>query len=359
MRTRTATIDESTSAEGPIVAMLTITAPGQDTIKVPITNVQSKIVIGRDARADVQINNQVVSRLHAVISQDRGKFSIEDLHSKNGTLLNGKYLSGKPTRLADGDEVRIGKIVMLFQSSSPEGSSHQDNLWRQPATTESMIIPTGYNALDAKLGGGIPKGYAIVLLSHSCDERDLLLKRIVESSVRAGRQSFLISNDLSKITQFSAFTSGFYAFSNRAGKTTQDDHAGPIWIPGVENLSELNISLSEGIARIHLNSNLEKLMVIEILPDILLEHKSLITRRWLADFIAKRKAQLFTEVFTLNPSIAPEAEVSAVTDLFDGALKISELETKSGSRTFISVRRMFARRYDSKEVPLSREELLQ
>lgn len=355
VRTRTATIDGSTPSEGAVIALLTITMAGADTVKVPITNLQTKLMIGRDARADIPINNQVVSRLHAIISHDRGKFFIEDLHSKNGTLLNGKYLPSKAVRLSHGDELRIGEIVILFQS-------HQTGKVAEgcDASRELMLpsIPTGYAPLDAQLRGGIPTGYAVVLQSQSCDERDLLLRRIIESSVRLGRPSFLISHDLIGSTQFAGFSRDFYVFSTHARKETDVDQSSPIWIPGMENLTELNISISDGILQTRVDLRADKLMVIEILSDILLHHKSAMTRRWLSEFITKRKAQSFTLLFTLNPSIAPESEIDAIIDLFDGVLRVRIQETRSGPIVVVGIRRLFARKYESREIPLNREEML-
>jgi pSer/pThr/pTyr-binding forkhead associated (FHA) protein len=355
VRTKTANIG-SILSEDAVIALATIIEPGSETVKVTITNAQTKLVIGRDARADIIVKDEAVSRLHAVISHDRGKFFVEDLHSKNGTVLNGKYLSGKRARLVHNDEILIGNVKILFQTSTAEGEDEGD-AWRAPTATAAESVPTGYGLLDAHLGGGMPKGYAVVLLSHSCDERDLLLTRTIESSVRAGRPSYFVSNDPSRITQFAGFSRDFYSFSTRANKTTVQHDSDPTWIPGVENLSELSISLSEGIARTRVDQRLDKLMIVEILPDILLEHKSTVTRRWLSDFIIKRKAQSFTLLFTLNPSIASESEVSAVVDLFDGVLRLSEVETKSGTKTFIAIRRMFARNCNTKDIPLSRAEM--
>ncbi|MFB0502932.1 MAG: FIST N-terminal domain-containing protein, partial [Candidatus Bathyarchaeia archaeon] len=40
-------------------------------------------------------------------------------------------------------------------------------------------ISTGYEDLDSLLFGGIPENYAVVLTSHSCDERNLLIERFL------------------------------------------------------------------------------------------------------------------------------------------------------------------------------------
>lgn len=56
-----------------------------------------------------------VSRQHARIMADAGGYFIEDLGSANGTFLNDRRLpAGVPTRLRNGDRVRIGKTQVNF-----------------------------------------------------------------------------------------------------------------------------------------------------------------------------------------------------------------------------------------------------
>jgi serine/threonine-protein kinase len=56
-----------------------------------------------------------VSRQHARIVADDGGYFIEDLGSANGTYLNERRLPpGVPTRLRNGDKVRIGKVLLVF-----------------------------------------------------------------------------------------------------------------------------------------------------------------------------------------------------------------------------------------------------
>jgi serine/threonine protein kinase len=56
-----------------------------------------------------------VSRQHARILADAGGYFVEDLGSANGTFLNDRRLpGGVPTRLRNGDRVRIGKVQCTF-----------------------------------------------------------------------------------------------------------------------------------------------------------------------------------------------------------------------------------------------------
>jgi len=70
--------------------------------------------IGRDSDNDiVHINDSFVSRFHAWITFEQGRFWVEDLGSTNGTLLNGEPLKRREL-LACGDKIKIGESEMTF-----------------------------------------------------------------------------------------------------------------------------------------------------------------------------------------------------------------------------------------------------
>jgi DNA-binding winged helix-turn-helix (wHTH) protein len=70
-------------------------------------------LIGRDRGASIRIDVPGVSRRHARIIIDGDTAILEDLGSKNGTFLAGRQLA-RPSRLAHGDEIRIGQSVARF-----------------------------------------------------------------------------------------------------------------------------------------------------------------------------------------------------------------------------------------------------
>ncbi len=71
-------------------------------------------VLGRDDDAVAWIDSPQASRRHARIIVSGGKAVLEDLGSKNGTYLRGQRIRS-PSDLADGDEIRIGWVVMTFR----------------------------------------------------------------------------------------------------------------------------------------------------------------------------------------------------------------------------------------------------
>lgn len=59
-----------------------------------------------------------VSRRHFKITLKGGQYMIEDLNSTNFTILNRQRLQpGVPVALADGDEIRAGRVRLLFKVS--------------------------------------------------------------------------------------------------------------------------------------------------------------------------------------------------------------------------------------------------
>ena len=66
------------------------------------------VTIGRDPSCDVAVDNPLLSRRHAQIVCENGRYYVEDLKSTNGVFLRGNRVSKEEIR--DGDEFRIDKF---------------------------------------------------------------------------------------------------------------------------------------------------------------------------------------------------------------------------------------------------------
>ena len=78
---------------------------------------QTPIVIGRHPDCEVQVDDGSVSRRHAQIVYVKPHYYLEDLNSRNGSMLNNEFVTGR-TRLFDGSEIQICDIVFRFTRSS-------------------------------------------------------------------------------------------------------------------------------------------------------------------------------------------------------------------------------------------------
>ncbi|HKG54950.1 MAG TPA: FHA domain-containing protein [Anaerolineales bacterium] len=77
-----------------------------------------QITIGRDSVNEVVINDAEISRRHARLTFQGGKYVLEDLGSTNGTFVNGQRLAG-PRVLKPGEVVSFGEqIVMVFEATN-------------------------------------------------------------------------------------------------------------------------------------------------------------------------------------------------------------------------------------------------
>jgi predicted nucleic acid-binding Zn-ribbon protein len=75
-----------------------------------------RTTIGRTAENDIQIDTTYVSRHHAVLLWSGDHCIVEDLHSTNGVLVNGRRVSRQI--LQDGDTVTVGKTEFRYQQRS-------------------------------------------------------------------------------------------------------------------------------------------------------------------------------------------------------------------------------------------------
>jgi hypothetical protein len=69
--------------------------------------------IGRSPDSDVFLDDVTVSRRHAEIERSADGLYIADMGSLNGTYVNRRRIDER-VRLADGDEVQIGKFKLTY-----------------------------------------------------------------------------------------------------------------------------------------------------------------------------------------------------------------------------------------------------
>ncbi len=120
--------------EGGVAAMPTAAPPATASLVVQSDNAtfdvagKSEVLIGREDAAsnifpDIDLTPHGgeeggVSRMHARLFINGEQYLIEDQNSTNFTFVNRQKLAPKtPTPIKDGDEVRLGRVVLTFHTA--------------------------------------------------------------------------------------------------------------------------------------------------------------------------------------------------------------------------------------------------
>jgi len=100
---------------------------------------KERTTIGRKPDNDIHIDNLAVSGHHAVIVTILNDSFVEDLHSTNGTLVNGRPI--EKHFLQNGDVVEIGKYKIKYvneQAGATSGIYEKTMILKQPAVARSQ-----------------------------------------------------------------------------------------------------------------------------------------------------------------------------------------------------------------------------
>ena len=85
-------------------------------------------MLGRSSKVDIQIDEDAISRNHAVIEHQADGVVIRDLNSTNGTYVNDSPI--RHHQLLDGDQIKIGRTIFKFLSGSNIEAAYHDEIYR-------------------------------------------------------------------------------------------------------------------------------------------------------------------------------------------------------------------------------------
>jgi len=216
-------------------------------------------------------------------------------------------------------------------------------------------VRTGYKDLDNLLLGGIPEKYAVILTSVSCDERELLVKKFLETALKAGEATLCFTIDAMGVKVLAErFPENFFLFicNPQAGsiiKKMPNIHQ----LKGVENLININIALNSVIRRLDDQFPAGRRAYIGIISDVLLQHGAIQTRRWLTGLVTELRSRGFTTLALVNPYMHRPEEVQAILDLFEGEISIIE----EGSEKLLQIKKLLNQPYLENQRPIKKIKL--
>ena len=114
--------DEQPAHLPPAEVLSTLPVPAALPRLIPVESVDgtdffplgNKSVVGRNPDSDLQLPVGTVSRRHAEVERVEDRWMVRDLHSENGTWVNGERIWER--QIVDGDEVQFGTVRLLFRA---------------------------------------------------------------------------------------------------------------------------------------------------------------------------------------------------------------------------------------------------
>jgi phosphoserine phosphatase RsbU/P len=151
-------------------------------------------IMGRHPDCDVVLDEGAVSRQHARITAVNNEFFVEDLGSRNGTVVNGQTIRER-RRLYNNDQVKICDLLFSFHDREQEKPQVEENegpisLFDEPITSTSSTIMSTLEVKSSRTGmrvGAVnaeTKLKALLEISRNLGSAialDQVLKKILDS----------------------------------------------------------------------------------------------------------------------------------------------------------------------------------
>jgi pSer/pThr/pTyr-binding forkhead associated (FHA) protein len=161
--------------------------------------------IGRSPENDMVVEDDEVSRKHALLKNERGAMEVGDYRTGNGTFVNGKRVQ-QTAQVQSGDVITLGKLQLELR----HGGEH-------PA---KLGIKLTY-ASHLKTVGNIPQmadaGSTMIGMMDDTQQADEPF--VIQPDQSSGGQAFVLENDAENDPQKGAADQNFDDFSLEVGES--------------------------------------------------------------------------------------------------------------------------------------------
>ncbi len=140
---------------------------------------EQPVSLGRGMQCTVRILDTEASRMHAVIQKSPAGFLLTDRNSSNGTFVNGAAVRAQP--LSHGDQVQIGRTLLLFEESQAEAPPPSSKL----VTILQQHDPSDRSNIVSRVSPDAASEMSSVRTLESAGQTNFgVLYRIAEEAVR-------------------------------------------------------------------------------------------------------------------------------------------------------------------------------
>ncbi len=239
-----------------------------------------------------------------------------------------------------GTRVGQARISVRATALDPKGQSRVIEVpYTLVVVDRGGRLPTGSPIVDSLLLGGLPGQSAVLLTASACDEKDQL---VLGFCAVAPAATVYVSSDVDRSKELHRL----YPELRQVVCSPQADllpRTGFIQVSrSFDNIFEINILLMKALETV---IDERPRIFLQLLSDVLLLHKELATRHWLADLLPRLKARHCTILAELNLRMHGAHEVNALFDLFDGRLELLEREEAAQLLRFLRVTSLRGQKY--------------
>jgi ABC-type multidrug transport system ATPase subunit/pSer/pThr/pTyr-binding forkhead associated (FHA) protein/ABC-type multidrug transport system permease subunit len=178
-----------------------LTPPSQQSISLK----NRSVLLGRDERANLQLNSPIVSRRHAVIEPVGVSYLLQD-YSANGVFVNGQKVNGS-MYLSDRATIRIGPFTLVLRGDTLEVLDQGTQI---RIDAESLVIPNRLNQVSL----AIEPGQFVALVGGSGAGKSTLMRTLLGIEQTTSGNVCLNGDDL---------RTNFNIYRTQIGYVPQDD----------------------------------------------------------------------------------------------------------------------------------------
>ena len=181
---------------------------------------ETPVVIGRHPDCEIQLDDVSVSRYHAKITLDNGHFYLQDLNSRNGTILNGDAIV-KPTRIFDQAQIKICDSMLSFsleqagtlraaEPTAPAASKHLSSIFLDDYVSKNASV---MSQLD------IPSHHTRIHNHATAEQKLVALTKITHALSESVERNQVLTKILDFLLElFTNADRGFIILKNEAGE---------------------------------------------------------------------------------------------------------------------------------------------
>ncbi len=210
-------------------------------------------------------------------------------------------------------------------------------------------IPTGVKELDYLLYGGLPENYLVALRASSCDERDLLINKLIKKSLSKDMLVIYVTSTLAKDLE-SYYT--IYCSSDKSNVPKED-----MIVACDEGVTSINLAIARILMKEKKDS--KKLIILENLSKLLVMDKPNVILNFLKSLSSKMKNKDGTILGLVNPGMHPPEVVAQVLDSFDCDIEIFEESHENIIERFIRINKLVGKDYKDEVLKIDKSKLLE